>query len=182
VRRREFIDGVLDSISDKYDIYHNYWFGGRKFVIYAYCYNHNNKFASTMNESSKLWEAKSYEHLFFINDDNLSLEDYEDLKKFAIDQIEPHFVRADGNKPINHHLYTYITFIVITRNRPQIEVEKAIRNLRWHKSYAFFTRGYCKLRFVCVTPKEFNIIVNDNAPEIKEYLNRVILRKKNYED
>ena len=35
MRRREFIDMILNSISDTFDIYHNYWFEGRKFVIYA---------------------------------------------------------------------------------------------------------------------------------------------------
>ena len=26
MRRKEFIDLILDSISDSFDIYHNYWF------------------------------------------------------------------------------------------------------------------------------------------------------------
>ena len=75
MRRREFIDLILDSISDKFDIYHNYWFDNTKFVIYAYSYNQNNRFASS-TEASKLWEANSYEHLFFINCDNLDIDKY----------------------------------------------------------------------------------------------------------
>lgn len=52
MRRKEFIDIILNSISDKFDIYHNYYFNGRKFVIYAYCYNHNNRFeTSGMNQN-----------------------------------------------------------------------------------------------------------------------------------
>ena len=47
MRRREFIDLILDSISDKFDIYHNYWFDNKKFVIYAYSYNKNNRFDSS---------------------------------------------------------------------------------------------------------------------------------------
>ena len=34
MRRKEFIDLILDSISDYFDIYHNYWFENHKFVIY----------------------------------------------------------------------------------------------------------------------------------------------------
>ena len=33
MRRKEFIDLILDSISDYFDIYHNYWFENHKFVI-----------------------------------------------------------------------------------------------------------------------------------------------------
>ena len=35
MRRKEFIDIILNGISDTFDIYHNYWFNDRKFVIYA---------------------------------------------------------------------------------------------------------------------------------------------------
>ena len=72
MRRKEFIDLILDSISDYFDIYHNYWFENHKFVIYAYCYNRHNKYESATQES-RLWEMKSFEHLFFINSDNLDM-------------------------------------------------------------------------------------------------------------
>ena len=32
MRRREFIDMILNSISDTFDIYHNYWFEGRSLL------------------------------------------------------------------------------------------------------------------------------------------------------
>lgn len=64
MRRREFIDIILNSISDTFDIYHNYWFEGRKFVIYAYSYNKKDRFSTT--DDAKLWDSKCYEHLFFI--------------------------------------------------------------------------------------------------------------------
>ena len=69
MRRREFIDMILNSISDTFDIYHNYWFEGRKFVIYAYSYNKKDRFSTT--DDAKLWDSKCYEHLFFINCDTL---------------------------------------------------------------------------------------------------------------
>ena len=86
MRRKEFIDLILDSISDYFDIYHNYWFENHKFVIYAYCYNRHNKYESATQES-RLWEMKSFEHLFFINSDNLDMEQLNALKQFAIERI-----------------------------------------------------------------------------------------------
>ena len=53
MRRREFIDIILNSVSDTFDIYHNYWFEGRKFVIYAYSYNKKDRFSTT--DDAKLW-------------------------------------------------------------------------------------------------------------------------------
>ena len=55
MRRKEFIDIILNGISDTFDIYHNYWFNDRKFVIYAYNYKNRDKFGTT--ESAKLWDV-----------------------------------------------------------------------------------------------------------------------------
>jgi len=181
MRRKEFIDIILDNISDKFDIYHNYRFKDKKFVIYAYCYNHNNKFDST-GETSKLWEAKSFEHLFFINCDNLDMNTFKMLKDFAVHEIEPHFVRGDGKSPIKHHLYSYISFIIITRNKPFPEVIEAIQNVRWTKNYMFSAKGYAELRFACVTPREYSVIANKCANDIKGYLMDSLLHVEHYKD
>ena len=80
MRRKDFIDTILNGISDTFDIYHNYWFNNRKFVIYAYNYKNRDKFSTT--DSAKLWDMKCFEHLFFINSDSLDeeqLKDYGDL-------------------------------------------------------------------------------------------------------
>ena len=115
MRRREFIDIILNSISDTFDIYHNYWFEGRKFVIYAYSYNKKDRFSTT--DDAKLWDSKCYEHLFFINCDTLGMKELDDLYDFAVNKIEPHFVRGDGKLPdvqpfpsvylsiLHHHLH-----------------------------------------------------------------------------
>ena len=36
MRRKEFIDLILEQHFDYFDIYYNYWFENHKFVIYAY--------------------------------------------------------------------------------------------------------------------------------------------------
>lgn len=181
MRRKEFIDIILNSISDKFDIYHNYWFGGRKFVIYAYCYNRNNKYDTT-GEASKLWDAKSFEHLFFINSDDLDMEQLEALKRFAIEKIEPHFVRGDGKYPVRHHLYSYISFIIITRNKPSAEVQKDIEHTNWNKNYMLSAKGYTDLRLVCVTPREYSVISNKSAKDISDFLMNILLHIEHYEE
>lgn len=65
MRRKEFIDIILNSISDKFDIYHNYYFNGRKFVIYAYCYNHNNRFETSGDESKPLGYPLFWASVFY---------------------------------------------------------------------------------------------------------------------
>jgi hypothetical protein len=180
MRRREFIDIILDSISEKFDIYHNYWYSGKKFVIYAYCYNHNNKYETA--DDSKPWETKTFEHLFFINSDNLREEQLEELKKFVIEKIEPHFVRGDGKYPVKHHMYSYISFIIITRNKPSTEVCKAIENTKWNKNYLLSAKGYSDLRLACVTPKDYYVVSNKSAENIAEFLNNILLHIDHYED
>lgn len=91
-----------------------------------------------MNQN--LWDTRCFEHLFFINSDNLDMHTLNNLKDFAINSIEPHFVRGDGKYPVKHHLYSHISFIIITRNKPSYEVEEAIKNITWNKSYMFFSQ------------------------------------------
>jgi hypothetical protein len=181
MRRKEFIDLILNSISNQFDIYHNYRFENHKFVIYAYCYNRHNKFKSDEHES-RLWEMKSFEHLFFINSDNLDVAQLEELKNFAIQRIEPHFVRGDGKSPVKNHLYTYITFIIITRNLPSQEVLDAIEHLSWNKNYLLSAKGYTSLRMVCVTPRQYHVSANKTAKDMKDFLTEILLHIDHYEE
>ena len=119
---------------------------------------------------------------FFINSDNLDMHTLNNLKDFAINSIEPHFVRGDGKYPVKHHLYSHISFIIITRNKPSYEVEEAIKNITWNKSYMFSAKGYCNLKMVCVTPREYSVIANENAKDIKDFLMDILLHIDHYED
>jgi hypothetical protein len=110
------------------------------------------------------------------------MEKLDELKNFAITKIEPHFVRGDGKSPVKHHLYSHISFIIITRNKPSEEVCNAIKRINWVKNYAFSTKGYSDLRMVCVTPREYNVVANDNADEIKEFLRNILLHVDHYEE
>lgn len=88
------------------------------------------------------------------------MEQLNALKQFAIERIEPHFVRGDGKFPVKHHLYTYISFIIITRNKPSPEVAKAIENTSWNKNYMLSAKGSASLRLACVTPREYSVITS----------------------
>lgn len=180
MRRKEFIDIILNSISDKFDIYHNYWFNNRKFVIYAYSYNKKNQFSTA--DDAKLWDSKTYEHLFFINSDNLDESQFLELYNFAINEIEPHFVRADGKYPCKNHMYSYISFIIITRNEPSTEVERMIKESNWSKNYMLGIRGYSNIRVACVTPSKYSVVANKHGQKIAEFLTELMLHIDNYED
>lgn len=170
MRRKEFIDTILNGISDTFDIYHNYWFNNRKFVIYAYNYKNRDKFSTT--DSAKLWDMKCFEHLFFINSDSLDEEQLKDLVKFTIEQIEPHFVRNDNKLPCKNHMYSYISFIIITRNKPDDNVKLMIEKTNIVKKYMFGARGYSNIRLVCVTQASSALFPTDMA---KKY--PIILRR-----
>lgn len=180
MRRKEFIDIILNSISDTFDIYHNYWFEDRKFVIYAYSYKNRNKFETTGD--AKLWDSRCFEHLFFINSDNLGMTEFDDLMDFAINKIEPHFVRNDKKLPCKNHMYSYISFIIITRNMPSEDVVEKLKNCNPCKNYLFGARGYCHIRLVCVTPRQYSVISNKYGDSISEFLMEMMLHIDHFED
>ena len=165
MRRREFIDMILNSISDTFDIYHNYWFEGRKFVIYAYSYNKKDRFSTT--DDAKLWDSKCYEHLFFINCDTLGMKELDDLYDFAVNKI---------------HMYTHISFIIITRNQVLPDVEKALKSKNYSKNYMFGARGFSNIRLACVTPSRYSVISNKAGTKIAEFLTEILLHIDYYEE
>lgn len=180
MRRKEFIDIILNSISETFDIYHNYWFKGRKFVIYAYHYNQHEKFETTHN--AKLWDSKCFEHLFFINYDNLDEKELDHLCEFATNEIEPHFVRNDNKLPCKNHMYSYISFIIITRNLPSDNVREKIEHSSLRKNYLLGARGYSNIRLVCVTPSRYSVISNKYGKQISEFLIELMLHMDHYEE
>ena len=38
------------------------------------------------------------------------MKELDDLYDFAVNKIEPHFVRGDGKLPAKNHMYTHISF------------------------------------------------------------------------
>ena len=71
-------------------------------------------------------------------------------------------------------MYSYISFIIITRNLPSDEVIKRIKGTNIVKHYMFGTRGYSNVRLVCVTPSQNSVISNKYGKDISEYLNNMI--------
>lgn len=180
MRRAEFIDIILNSISNNFDIYHNYNFDGKTFEIYAYCYNHTHK--PEQSDELKLWESNAYEHLFFISIDSLSVQELTELTDFAIHKIEPHFVRGDGKHPVKHHLCSYLSFIIITKTKPLPEIQKLIEETSWSRNYLLSARGYTELRLACITPREYSVIANKSATNISDFLMDILLHIDHYEE
>lgn len=168
MRRREYIDLIIDSISDSFDIYHNYWFKDRKIVVYAYNYNYKDKFESA--ENAKLWESKSYEHLFFINNEELTADGFNELYQWVIENVEPHFVRGDKKLPQKGHQSSYITLIIITKYPITYDVATLIKKSNYHKDYMFGARGFLDVRIAVITPSTNEITVNKRGGKIAKFL------------
>lgn len=113
--------------------------------------------------------------MFFINCDNLGIDELDKLLKFTVEDIEPHFVRNDNKLPCKNHMYSYISFIIITRNMPSEEVIKKIKSTNIVKHYMLGARGYSTVRLVCVTPSSYSVISNKYGKDISEYLNDMML-------
>ena len=110
------------------------------------------------------------------------MQQLEDLYNFAVEKIEPHFVRGDGKLPVKNHMYTHISFIIITRNQILPEVEKELRNKNFNKNYMFGARGFSNIRLVCVTPSRYSVISNKSGTKIAEFLTEILLHIDHFEE
>jgi len=110
------------------------------------------------------------------------MKELDDLYDFAVNKIEPHFVRGDGKLPAKNHMYTHISFIIITRNQVLPDVEKALKSKNYSKNYMFGARGFSNIRLACVTPSRYSVISNKAGTKIAEFLTEILLHIDHYEE
>ena len=113
---------------------------------------------------------------------SLIVKELDDLYDFAVNKIEPHFVRGDGKLPAKNHMYTHISFIIITRNQVLPDVEKALQSKNFSKNYMFGARGFSNIRLACVTPSRYSVISNKAGTKIAEFLTEILLHIDHYEE
>lgn len=89
---------------------------------------------------------------------------------------------GDGKLPAKNHMYTHISFIIITRNHVSKEVENELRNKNYSKNYMFGARGFSNIRLACVTPSRYSVISNKAGNKIAEFLTEILLHIDHYEE
>lgn len=172
----QYLDCLLLRYSGTFNIYKPYRIAETEFSAYGYFYNHIEK--NILTRDANLWTSDSYEHLFFMETDNISVESIEKIRTLISDYMEPVMVRKGEKYPEKNHMYSYLSVIFITKLKPEKKVVQAIKHFKYDKGYLFNIRGYSQAQLGLVCMEDESIFTNLTARKKKTVLREVFKEVK----
>ena len=123
-RTEKYLDRLLARYSGTFDIYVPYTIGGLEFPAYGYFFSHVEKYVLTRN--TNMWSSDSYEHIFFLPKDMVTVDDVSKMKQIMLDYVEPQLVRKGQELPDQNHMYSYMSVILLSDKAPDKATIKAV--------------------------------------------------------
>ena len=167
-----FTDSYLKELLRRYqanfDITENFKLGDKLYPAYAWFYSLSEKYV--LKKEAKLWAIRAYEHVLFIEEDQLTQEKLLDLMDVITDYAEPELVRKNDKYPEKDHMCSYITFVVLTSRDTDAQTAKAIKKFNYDKGYLFNFRGHCEARLAAVSMESGQVITNRSGKDMKSLL------------
>ena len=167
-RTEKYLDRLLARYSGTFDIYVPYTIGGVEFPAYGYFFSHVEKFVLTRN--TNMWSSDSYEHIFFLPKDMITVEDVAKMKQIMLDYVEPQLVRKGQELPDQNHMYSYMSVILISDKAPDKSVIKAVKRLSFDKGYQMNMRGYSQIQICLVSLEDEKVYHNFASSKKKKIL------------
>ena len=161
-----YLNIILAKYAGIFDIYKEYEADGRQYAAYGYFSSLGEKYV--LVKKAKLWSVKAYEHVFFLEEDRCTPGLLEELMKSVTEYMEPVLVRNGEKYPEKDHMYTYLTFVLLCRQAPDAETEKAVRNFRFDKGYLFSLRGHSEARLAVVGLEDRKVYTNPAGRSLKK--------------
>ena len=166
-----YLKELLRRYESSFDITHNFIFGNTTYPAYARFCSLSEKYV--LKKEATLWSIKAFEHVLFLQVDDFSEIEFENIKSVVTDLAEPEFVRRGEKYPEKDHMCTYLTFVVMTSKTPDKAMKKAIRKYHFDKGYLFNFRGHSEARLAVVSLEDGDVTTNYSGRELKDLLKDV---------
>lgn len=167
-----YLNRILTEYEKTFDIHREYKVGNKKVDAYGYFNSYSEKYL--LVKEVQLWETKAFEHIFFIQKENLDLSTLEELLSLIPSYIEPNLIRKGNKYPEKNHMYSYITFVILANNIPDLEVIKRVKKYKFEKSYLFSIRGYSQSRIVLIDTNNKNIYSNRSGKSLEKLYKHLV--------
>ena len=162
----DYLNRLLLRYSGTFDIYQPYIILGREYPAYGYFFSHVEKYLLTRR--ANMWSADSYEHILFVNPDELTTAHLEEYRQAVEEYIEPILVLKGENLPEPNHMYSYITIAVVTEKSLSPEIKKAVGKFKFEKSYMHSIRGYSQMRIAVASMEDEKVCLNAAGRTLKK--------------
>ena len=166
--RQEAVQTLLKSYASCYDITE---FGAEQAPFVAECrYNAENS-SYFLIRSAKMWSANSFEYLYLISLDHLSLSAYQEIEKKAYEMGMAQI------KPGKDHMYSFITPVILCDSADP-EAVRACKRCRIHKSFHFSLHGWMDFHTVLVTFGDGRVVSNMGGTDAAKFMKKALAPKK----
>lgn len=154
----EYLDRLLAKYSSAFDIYQPYVIHGKEYPAYGYFFSHTEKYV--LVREANMWSSDSYEHILFIETDEVTETLLKEAFDIVKDYMEPVLVRKGEKVPPSNHMYSYLTIAILSEKSVPGPMRKAIRKFRFEKSYQFSLRGFSQAHIVCASMENEAVYTN----------------------
>lgn len=168
---KQYLDRLLLRYSGTFNIYKPYKIDELELDAYGYFYNHLEKYV--LVRDANLWSSDCYEHVFFITSSKVDCDLLQTMKELITSKVEPEFVRKGEKNPPKNHMYSYLTVILISDQKPDADTIKAAKKFYFEKGYMMNMRGYSQAHMCLVSIEDGKIYTNHAANKKKDILKEV---------
>lgn len=154
----DYLDHLLRKYSGTFDIYQPYVIHGKEYPAYGYFFSHVEKYV--LVREANMWSSDSYEHILFIEAEEVVPALIEEAYKIVREYMEPVLVRKGEELPAPGHMYSYLTISIIAQKPLSKEMKNAVKHFKFEKGYRFNMRGFSQSHIICTTLEDEKVYTN----------------------
>lgn len=158
MKTADYLDQLLRKYSGTFDIYQPYVIHGKEYPAYGYFFSHIEKYV--LVREANMWSSDSYEHILFIETDEVDQALIDEAYSLIKDYMEPILVRKGEEVPTEGHMYSYLTISLIARRPLSKKMQKAVKHFKFEKGYRFNMRGFSQAHIACATMEDEKVYTN----------------------
>lgn len=158
MKTADYLNQLLRKYSGTFDIYQPYRIYDKEYPAYGYFFSHVEKYV--LVREANMWASDSYEHILFIETQEVTPELIEEAYKIVKEYMEPVLVRKGKEVPANGHMYSYLTISIIAEKILSAEMKKAVKHFKFEKGYRMNMRGFSQAHIVCTTLEDEKVYTN----------------------
>ncbi|MDO4581518.1 MAG: hypothetical protein Q4B96_02900 [Bacillota bacterium] len=162
------LEQLLASYAANFDIERTLFIEGLPFAAAAEFHSRAEKYVLT--KSARLWAAENHEYTFFALFTHLDMAAWQQYADAALHEGRRRI------KPHPEHMCSYISLVILADTIDD-EVKKALRTIRYHKSFKFSFYGWSEFRVAAAELSANRTYANRAGREVAAGLEKLLARR-----
>lgn len=176
----DYFHELLKRYEANFDITENFSLGDTIYPAYAKFLSLGEKYV--LKKEAKLWAIRAYEHVLFIKTKRITEDTLSKIRTTIGSYMEPDLVRKGEKYPEKDHMCSYLTFVIISEETPNQEIQKIMKKYSYDKGYLMGFRGHSQARIGCAFLDSEGVITNYAGKELKKLLTNIFNTLKGKEE